>query len=60
MAKEISLERFVRKVRGERLAPAAGVGTLCGLFLETDDRTGLAIRVEPIRIGGQLREARPA
>ena len=60
MAKEISMERFVRKVRGERLAPAAGVGTLCGLFAETDDRSGLAVRVEPIRIGGRLREARPS
>jgi calcineurin-like phosphoesterase len=31
---------------GERLAPADGLATLCGLFVETDDATGLARRVE--------------
>ncbi|HWU80349.1 MAG TPA: metallophosphoesterase, partial [Caulobacter sp.] len=27
--------------------------------LETDDRTGLAVRVEPIRVGGRLKETVP-
>jgi calcineurin-like phosphoesterase len=27
---------------------------VCGVFVETDPRTGLARRVEPIRIGGRL------
>jgi hypothetical protein len=29
------------------------------VFVETDDRTGLARRVEPIRIGGRLRQHVP-
>jgi hypothetical protein len=28
--------------------------------VETDDATGLATRVAPVRIGGRLEEARPA
>ena len=34
--------------------------TLCAVFLETDDATGLARRVEPIRLRGRLAEAYPA
>ena len=60
MMKEISVDRFVKKMRGERLTAATGPGTLCGLLLETDDRTGLAKLVEPIRKGGCLRESIPA
>jgi hypothetical protein len=59
MKKEISLARFVRKMPGERLAPAEGPATVCGLFLETDDRTGLARRIEPLRLGGRLAPAIP-
>lgn len=54
MKKETAVARFVRKIPGERLSPAEGEGTLCGLFVETDDRTGLAIRAEPVRMGGAL------
>ena len=31
-----------------------GPATLCGLFVETDDRTGLARRALPFREGGVL------
>lgn len=51
--------RFWRKVPGERLAPAEGAATLCGVFVETDDATGLARRVEPVRMGGRLSGAMP-
>jgi hypothetical protein len=34
--------------------PALGQGTLCAVYLETDDRTGLARRIEPLRLGGRL------
>jgi 2',3'-cyclic-nucleotide 2'-phosphodiesterase len=30
------------------------------LAVETSDKTGLAIRVAAVRLGGQLEEARPA
>ena len=51
--------RFWRKMPGERLAPAEGEATLCGLFVETDDATGLARRVEPVRQGGRLSQILP-
>ena len=37
-----------------------GPATLCALAVETDDATGLARRVGPVRLGGALEEARPA
>ena len=42
---------------GERLSPAEGEGTLCAAVVETDDRTGLAASVRPIRLGGRLSQA---
>ncbi len=54
MKKDAAITRFVRKIPGERLSPAEGPATVCGVFVETDDATGLARRVEPIRLGGRL------
>jgi metallophosphoesterase (TIGR00282 family) len=54
MVKEGASTRFWRKMPGERLAPAEGPATVCGLFVETDDASGLALRVEPVRVGGRL------
>jgi calcineurin-like phosphoesterase len=54
MKKEPAIARFVTKLPGERLTPAEGPGTLCGVFVETDDATGLAKRIAPVRIGGRL------
>jgi metallophosphoesterase (TIGR00282 family) len=51
--------RFWRKVPAERLAPAEGEATVCGLFVETDDATGLARQVAPLRLGGALSPAMP-
>jgi 2',3'-cyclic-nucleotide 2'-phosphodiesterase len=51
------VQRFLRKMPGERLAPAEGEGTLCAAVVETDDRTGLAASVRPIRLGGRLSQA---
>ena len=59
MAKEGAAARFWRKLPGERLAPAEGEATVCGLFVETDDTTGLARRVEPLRMGGRLAPVMP-
>lgn len=59
MAKEGSIARFVRKLPGERLAPAEGPATVCGLFVATDPATGLALRAEPVRLGGSLSPAMP-
>jgi 2',3'-cyclic-nucleotide 2'-phosphodiesterase len=60
MGKQTAGARFWNKLPGERLGPAEGEATLCGLFVVTDDRTGLARSVEPVRVGGRLSQARPA
>lgn len=57
--KEEPLRRFTTRIAGGRYAPASGPATVCGVFVETDDKTGLALRVEPIRIGGRLSEHVP-
>ena len=59
MAKQGSASRFWTKMPGERLQPADGEATLCGLLVVTDDRTGLALGAEPLRDGGRLSQAMP-
>jgi calcineurin-like phosphoesterase len=36
-----------------------GPATVCGVFVETDPNTGLALRVAPIRVGGRLSQTVP-
>ena len=57
--KDEPLRRFTTRISGGRYTPASGPATVCGVFVETDDRTGLATRVEPIRVGGRLSQAVP-
>ena len=59
MNKDEPLNRFLRKIPGSKFEPASGPATLCGLAVETDDSTGLATRVGPVRLGGVLEQARP-
>jgi metallophosphoesterase (TIGR00282 family) len=59
MAKQGAATRFWRKLPGERLGPAEGEATVCGVFVETDDATGLARRIEPVRQGGRLSQSLP-
>ena len=59
MVKEPAAIRFWRKLPGERLHPADGEATVCGVFVETDDATGLARRIAPLRQGGRLSPAMP-
>ena len=59
MKKEGSIERFRKKIPGPRLEAAQGPATLCAVFIETDDETGLATRIAPLRMGGRLSPARP-
>ena len=54
MRKAPAIERFRRKIPGERLSPASGPADLCGVFIQTDDKTGLASYVAPLRIGNRL------
>ncbi len=59
MQKAAALNRFIRKMPGEKLSPAEGEATLCGAFVETNDATGLARRIEPLRLGGRLAPVLP-
>jgi len=57
--KDLSLTRFQTRMRGPRMEAADGQASICGLFVETDDATGLARHVAPIRLGGRLAETVP-
>ena len=57
MEKTEPMQRFLRKLPVERMRPAEGEATVCGVAVETDDQTGLAVMVAPIRIGGRLSPA---
>ena len=57
--KEAPLRRFTTRISQARFKPAEGEATVCGLYLETDEATGLARRIEPVRLGGRLVEHRP-
>ncbi|MDG2244674.1 MAG: TIGR00282 family metallophosphoesterase [Rhodospirillaceae bacterium] len=55
----IAVRRFVDSLPGERLEPATGVATICGVMVETDSRTGLAEAIYPLRDGGELSPVLP-
>src|ERR671926_1865460 len=59
MGKDEAIRRFLQKTPGSRLEAASGEGSLCGIAVETDDRTGLAVRVTAVRLGPNLEEAWP-
>jgi hypothetical protein len=59
MTKDEPLNRFLRKIPTTKFEPAMGPATLCGLAVETDDASGLAVKVDAVRLGGILQEALP-
>jgi metallophosphoesterase (TIGR00282 family) len=59
MDKEEPLNRFLSKIPRARFEPALGPGTLSGLAVEIDDRTGLAVRTKAVRLGGVLAPTEP-
>ena len=54
MDKSAAVKRFRSNLPGPRLTPALDQATLCAVLVETDDRTGLAKSVEPMRYQGRL------
>jgi 2',3'-cyclic-nucleotide 2'-phosphodiesterase len=60
MDKAEPMRRFITGMARDRFTPAAGEATLSGLYVETDDRTGLAKKIEMVRQGGRLQQAGPA
>lgn len=59
MEKSEPLRRFVTGMAKGRFTPAEGEATLSGLYVETDDRSGKATRIQAIRVGGRLAESTP-
>ncbi|MEL6966745.1 MAG: TIGR00282 family metallophosphoesterase [Pseudomonadota bacterium] len=59
MQKEEPLNRFLTKLPSSRMEPATGEATVCGALVVTDDTTGLADAIEPIRMGGRLSDIWP-
>ena len=54
MEKTATLRRMLGEIPRPRMTPAQGTATLCGLLVDTDPATGLAQRIEPIRMDGRL------
>jgi len=59
MEKAEPMRRFVTGMSKSRFTPATEEATLSGVYVETDDRTGKALKVTPVRIGGRLQESAP-
>jgi len=59
MQKEEPLQRFLTGIPSARFEPASGPATLSGVAVETDDATGLALKIAPVRAGGRLAPAMP-
>lgn len=60
MEPEEPMRRFITGMSKGRFQPAMGEATLCGVYVETDDKTGKATRVTMFRDGGRLEGAGPA
>lgn len=57
MDRQEPLRRFVTGMAKGRFEPANGPATLSGVYVETDDNTGHAVKVAPVRLGGRLERA---
>lgn len=54
------MRRFIVGMPKGRFEPATGEATLSGVYVETDDATGLAVSTSPVRVGGRLAQSAPA
>ena len=54
MDKAEPMRRFLTGMAQGRFTPAEGEATLCGVLVVTNDRTGLATQIHPVREGGRL------
>jgi metallophosphoesterase (TIGR00282 family) len=59
MEAEEPLRRFVTGMAKGRFQPAGGPATVSGIYVETDDATGLAKATGPVRLGGRLAPSVP-
>lgn len=54
---DVPITRFIKGYSTERFTPTDGEATLCGIYVESDDKTGLAKVIKPVRLGGILHQA---
>lgn len=59
MDKAEPLRRFITGMSKTRFTPAVGDASLCGLYVEIDDASGLAKMAKAIRVGGRLAPSTP-
>lgn len=59
MEKGASIQYFTTGIKQGGRQPAKEEVSVCGVFVVTDDETGLAKRIEPIRLGGRLAQSMP-
>jgi 2',3'-cyclic-nucleotide 2'-phosphodiesterase len=59
MQKDEPMRRFTSGIPAARFEPALGPATFSGVAVETDDATGLAVKIAPVRVGGRLEPALP-
>lgn len=59
MDRDEPMSRFLTGIPSGRYEPGNGPGSLSGVAVETDDKTGLAQRIAPVRLGGRLDETVP-
>ncbi|MDE2912013.1 MAG: TIGR00282 family metallophosphoesterase [Paracoccaceae bacterium] len=52
--REVPIGQFRTGMKTSAATPAKGPATVSGILVETDDATGLAKSLEPVRIGGAL------
>ncbi len=56
---EEPINRFITKIPRGRFEPALGPATVSGLAVEIDDKTGLALKLKAVRLGGVLQPSEP-
>ncbi|MDF3605625.1 TIGR00282 family metallophosphoesterase [Paracoccus sp. DMF-8] len=57
MEKAEPMRRFLTGMSRDRFTPAEGEATLSGVLVTTNDRTGFATAIQPVRQGGRLSQA---
>ncbi|OPZ78188.1 MAG: hypothetical protein BWY78_00702 [Alphaproteobacteria bacterium ADurb.Bin438] len=55
MKKDGPVARFTNSINSHRFEPASGNGTICGVLVETEDKTGLAKNVKQVIYGATLK-----
>jgi calcineurin-like phosphoesterase len=53
------VKRFATGISSGRFVAAGGAATMCGVAVETDDSTGLALRTAAVRMGPHLEVQQP-